>query len=295
VPRPGWWALLPLLTWGAAGCALPDPAARSAWLQRMRAAPVAGAHAVVEVALIERPAGDPYINRGLWNHTDELVIDLERRAHLEENGVRVGQLVGGPPNDFQQLLLSPRSCNNPHALMIPLGRTVPVYLGPVLSRTEYEVTREKARTDVAFDQARFALELAPALMPDGRTRITFTPKVENGETSLPFEAAPDESSWTLRLEKPCKRYPELSWDVTLGPNQYLVIGGRLDQPRSLGYRAFVQEDGPTDVQRLLVLRIGTPMTPTGSPDGAAEEFARTSRSLPLALQAAMPSYRAKGP
>jgi hypothetical protein len=284
-------ALWPILLWACAGCALPNgETSTSFWRQRTNANPVDGAHAVLEVALIERPVGDAYINRDLWAHVDEMVVDLEQRSALSENGLRVGQLVGTPPNAFQALLLSKRSCSNPHALLIPPGKTVPLYLGPVLAHTSFEVAQAKLKTTVDLDQARFCFDITPSLTADGRTKFTFAPRVENGEPTLPFQPAADDSGWTLRIERPSRRYPDLGWEVTLGPNQVLIIGARPEHERSLGQRAFVQDEGEP-VQRLLVLRNGR--APGALGDVGIEAYL-DSQCPPLALQATLPIVRAKG-
>jgi len=290
VPRGPWLALLPLLLLGGAGCAWQDQnVAATSWLSRARGNPIDGPHAILEVALIERPVGDRYINRELWDSVDELVVDLDRRSTLDDNGLRVGQLVGSPPDGFQGLLLSKRSCSNPHAMMIPPGRTLPIYLGPVLGHTSYEMTQGAQKAAVNLDQARFCLEVTPLLTPEGKTKLTFTPKVEHGEALLPFQASPQEGDWTLRVERPNKKYAELGWEITLTPNQYLIVGARLDRADSLGLRAFVQDEG--GVQRLLVIRGVQAVAPGG--DGAVEEYLR-SQSPPLALQAtATPVARAQ--
>src|SRR5207253_2135701 len=113
---------------------------------------------ILEVALIERPAGDAYINGALWDSVDEMMVDLDRRSALDDNGLRLGQLVGSPPHGFQALLLSKRSCSNPHALMIPPGRTMPLYLGPVLAHSAYELVLGASKSAVELDQARYGLE-----------------------------------------------------------------------------------------------------------------------------------------
>jgi hypothetical protein len=258
------------------GCASQEKnTAQSSWLQRLRQNPIDGPHAVVEVALIEKPVGDGYINGGLWDSVDELVVDLERRSALDVNGLRLGQLVGTPPQAFQALLLSKRSCTNPQALLIPPGRTMPLYLGPIVAHSAYELVQGATRSTVELDQARYSLEVTPTFATDGRTKLTFMPKVEHGEAQLPFQPSPDESSWTLRIERANKKYPDLSWEVTLAPNQYLIVGGRLDRTESLGYEAFFQEE-ESGVQRLLVLRCRR------SGEGSD---ALAGESPPLALQA----------
>jgi hypothetical protein len=284
VSRGHWLALLPLLVLGA-GCAWQEHnVTPKSWLERLRQNPIDGPHAVIELALIERPAGDSYINRELWDSVDELVVDLERRAALDDNGLRLGQLIGSPPHAFQSMLLSKRSCSNPHALMVPPGRTMPVYLGPMLAHSAYELVQGTSRKTIELDQARYCLEVTPVLTADGRTKLSFTPKVEHGESVLPFQPAPDESSWTLRIERAHHRYAEFGWEVTLSPNQYLIIGGRVDRDTSLGYEAFFQDE-ESGVQRLLVLRCrrGGPAATETELDGA-----------PLALQATVaPTARAQ--
>lgn len=284
---PGRWsALVPVLLLGAAGCAAQEQSAlSSSWLQRMRQQAIDGPHAILDVALIERPAGDRYINRELWDSIDELVVDLDRRTSLDDNGLRLGQLVGSPPHGFQAMLLSKRSCSNPQAMMIPPGRTMPIYLGPVLTHSAYELIEGKRKTSVELDQARYCLEVTPRFASDGRTRLSFTPKVEHGEALLPFQPSPNESSWTLRIERANQRYPELGWEVTLAPNQYLIIGGRLDRPDSLGHEAFFQDE-ESGLQRLLVLRCRRPVS--HGDDGVDEG------SPPLAMQATVvPTARAQ--
>src|SRR5262249_29215655 len=156
-------------------------------------------HALIEVALLERPLGDDYINKEIWQRADEL-FDQPCHAALEENGFRIGQLVGAIPGDLQQLLLSPRCTSNPQALIFPAGKTVPIYLGAVLPHSSYEVVLGNTRAEVSLDQARFCLDVSTQFLSNGRTKLTLTPKVENGEPTLPFEAVPERSTWQLRIE-----------------------------------------------------------------------------------------------
>ena len=294
MPRRGWLALLPLLCC-LTGCLLSEQETPSAWIKRMRPPiPASPEHAMIEVALIERPLGDAYLNKGLWLHVDEFVT-LDKRSILEENGLRVGQLVGALPEEFQNLLLSKRSCSNPSVMLMPLGQTQPLYLGPVLGRTHYEVNLSKQKLEVELDQSRYCLDLVPTLSPDGKTKLSFVPKVESDEQLLPFRPSPEESSWTFKIERANKKYPELGWDVALAPGEFLIIGGRVDREKTLGQRAFEQDDDAKSVQRLLVLRNVRALTSVDLEQANLEEMVRSGRSVPLALQAAIPSVRAKRP
>jgi hypothetical protein len=288
-----WLILVSILLAVAAGCTLPAHVRGPSWIDCLRAgAPLDPNAVLIETALIERPAGDAYICHELWQDTDELIVGLERRDILQENGLRVGQLVGAPPTGFQTLLLSPRSCTNPARLMVPSGKLIPQYLGPVLAHCAFDVDLGTGATEIAADQIRFGFDVMPTLTADGRTRLVFTPKVETGENLLPFQASPEDASWVLRIERPSRKFPELSWDVTLAPGQYLIIGCRPEKERSLGASAFIQENGPSATQRLLVIR--TNRAGTTDMDLTRDELLSAAVSPPLALQATLPTQPGTG-
>jgi hypothetical protein len=246
---------------------------------------------LLDVRVLERPVGDPFINQELWQHTDELVVDLDRKAAVEDNGFRVGQIVGMTPGKFQDLLKSERYCVNPRRHVIPSGHCVTPYLGPAWSRAEFVLQHGKETQQVALERARFGLEVKATLAGDGKTRLSFTPKVENGETVLPFQPDPEQQAWTMRVDKPCRNYPELGWDVWLAPGEYLVIGGILPKEKSLGHRSFVQEDG-NPMQRLLVLCTSRALNAGDAGEPAQESSTRSHSSPCLAVQASMSAVRA---
>jgi hypothetical protein len=285
VARRGWWALVPILL-NLSGCVWTEQAEPSSWMKRLAKQTIAPDSAVIRVAILERPLGDDFINGKLWQHVDELVVDEDRRDLLDVNGFRVGQLVGPPTTEFQQLLLSKRCCaGKDHAF--PAGKLLPIPLGPVLPQSSYLVVQGKSSTEVALEDARYCLDVTARFVTEG-TKLTFTPRVEHGAPRLPFQAAADHRAWEIRTDKACQRYPELSWDVTLGPNQYVFIGARPDRERSLGQSAFMQTEGAEAVQRLLVIincRAGTPS------EGSGEDREGGGATTPLALQAAMPATR----
>jgi hypothetical protein len=288
-----WLALLPVVCGAVLGCTAPDHPKGLSWLDQMRAGAALGPNSVyLETALIERPVGDPYINHELWTTTDELIVDLDKHAALEANGLRVGQLVGTPPAGFQTLLLSKRSCSNPKGITVAAGKAVPLYLDDVPRHCEFAHVLDDEPHELEIDNARFGLEVVPTLTPDGRTKLRLTPTIETGENLLPFQPAPEESRWMLRIDRPCRKYPDLAWDVALAPGQYLIVGARLDRAKRFGRCAFVQEDDTAAVQRLLVLR--TTRSPANSTGPGADDFARMDSALPLARQAASPAIRAKG-
>jgi hypothetical protein len=249
----------------------------------------------MDVALIECPlAGAGYLNNDLWITTDEQVVDAEQRFVLAENGFRVGQVVGPPPTELQALLRSKRSCVNPRRRFMAAGTSVALLLGPAQAECRFHICKGDEPAEVVLEQAQFSLMVVPTPAADGKTRLHFTPKVEHGEPTPQYAPVPDQADWVMEIRRPSVSYPELAWDVTLAPNEYLVLGGWPDQTGTLGHESFLDHPGPRAMQRLLVLRT------TRSGGGIDDEIADPSEngtSKPgqppaLALQAAWSTVRA---
>jgi hypothetical protein len=163
-----------------------------------------------------------------------------------------------------------------------------------LPESSYEIVHGGARSEVSLKQAQFFLDVSAQFMSDGRTKLTFTPRVDHGEAVLPFRAAPERSTWVMQTEKAAKKYPELSWDVTLGQNQHIIIGARPERDGTLGVTALTPPEGQGS-QRLLVIRNCRSVAANDARQNSVEELVRTAKTPPLALQASMPTYRGKTP
>ena len=294
VPLRRAWALVPLLV-TLAGCLATDPDRdASTWTTRLRP-PLADGAVILDFALLERRLGDPYVNKELSAHTDEFIVDLEKKAALEANGFRVGQIVGMTPADLQTLLTSERWCLDARRQMAQSGKSYGRHLGPVLPHCDYDLHLGRETHEIRVDRARFGLDVLPVLTADGKTRLKLTPKVETGEQVLPFAPEPDQSHWAIKVDRPAKVYPELACEVTVAPNEYLVIGAILDRPGTLGYCALVSDEGPTPSQRILVIRTNRSTRAGGTTEPTLEDLARASSSPPLALQATIGAIRASRP
>ncbi len=158
MPTRDWFILVLLGLLPAGGCtAFPEPARTTSWLRRQHILPAEVENQLVqlELPLLERPLGDPFINQELWQYTDEMILDLDRKAAIEDNGFRVGKIVGMTPGKLHELLRSERSCSNPQRRIFPSGHNVLQYLSPVWPHSEYTVqlgkqVRRKASIKLDF-------------------------------------------------------------------------------------------------------------------------------------------------
>jgi hypothetical protein len=291
--------ILGLLTGLLVGCASDRPARPISWLDRWRPfrGPAAADVIEVRVALVERPPDDPFINKELWGLADEQIVPLERKAVLEENGFRVGQVGGNTPAGLLSLLTSARSNVNPRCLYVHSGHPLPVALGPIALACTFRLQQDGELAKVTVEKAQCALNLVPSLTSDGRTRLQFTPQIHYGEKALVPRAAEDGSGFILQEEWPTKSYGCLAWEVTLAANQYVVVGARCDDPESLGYQCFLRRSESIPVQRLLVIRASrlNASSPSEILAESSDDEPSPSRTLPLALQAAWTKARGCGP
>lgn len=290
--RRGQGLLLGLMAGMLLGCVSGEPVRSVSWLDRLRASrgPLAQDVVQMDVALIERPIGDPYLDRDLWTFADEQAIGLEHKALLEDNGFRIAQVGGIPPTGFQDLLTSERSCINPMRFQLHAGGSKPVSLGPPLPTCRFELRQDGRKTPTVLDRAECLLVVAPTLTSDGRTRLHFTPTIRHGENLLIPRPAADHSGWDR--QRPTEEYPGLSWDVSLAPNEYVIVGTRYDRPGTLGHEFFLRANDPRPVQRLLVIRTGRAAADLDPVEG---DESAGRRSPPLALQASWTSARGRMP
>lgn len=282
-----------------AGCFASDPMRAVTFKDRFQSLDFVNTADLVqmEVRLIETRYGDDYVNGELWEKSlDEGAVDFNKRMLLKQNGVRVGQVAGAMPSRLQEMLVLERCCVNPRRLLTPPGKPTTIHLGPVRPEAKYQLNQNAVPVQFEFSQAQFSLVLVP--IPDGRGSVLlrFTPKVEHGEDTFHFHPTKDRSGLMMEIQRPNQVHSELGWEVTLAPNTYLVVGGRLDVPSSFGAQAFVTTHDAAPRQRILVLR-----TAPTSEAGVDAEIApcpirvQPIKAPPLAQQACQPTARANHP
>lgn len=285
--------LFGLLTLMLGGCVTPQPLQLTS--AKEFANPLTGPTGpdvlIMDVALIERPIGDRYLNRDLWTAADEQVIAQEHKGLLEDNGFRVGQVGGLIPPELLSLLTSERSCANPRRMQLRAGKPTSLVLGPLVPRFRFEVRANGQTTPAQADQAQVTLEVVASMSRGGRTRLQFTPLIQHGEATLEPRPAPDRSGWILQEQRPADRYPHLAWDVTLPSNEFVVVGASFDRPGTLGHESFIRKEETPPVQRLLVIRTNRTSSDPAFGTGSGGTEAQWAPCPPLACQAAWTTVR----
>jgi hypothetical protein len=241
----------------------------------------------MNVAVLEVGVGDPYVNEDLWGLADEQQVPVEKKARLRENGFRVGQVRGITPPGLQSLLTSERNNPKPRLKQTRAGDACSLDLGPALAQCQCQVREDGRSTAVEMMNAQTGFEITPTLTPDGSVCLQFKPQIR--AAGSPAQRSSNLPLWMVLTQRPTRKFDNLTWDVILQPNEYVVVGGRLDQNGSLGHRTFLDLDEAKPVQRLLVIRTARvlPALPLDDPGRPREELEALKQRPPLALQAAM--------
>jgi hypothetical protein len=247
----------------------------------------AGDVVYLDVALIERPFGDRFLNRDLWEAGDEQGINLELKPLLEQNGLRICQIGGLVPPKLHALIVSPRSCPEPRRLRAEPGKPTVVPIGPPRNYALFQLVGQAGARRLDLEQAHCQFEVVPILEDDERIRLRFTPQVRHGkpQTTPCVEKDPDGPlRWAIEAREPVEEFAQLRWECVLAPNEFVVVGAHLDHAGTIGPCFFLPEGIPAKKQWLLVLRASHVLY--GLPKDES-----LSRVPPIAMQAAWSSAR----
>jgi hypothetical protein len=207
---------------------------------------------VVDVATLEQPIADPYIDSELWTSVDEQAIALDCKAGLDDNGFRIGVIGGMPAPRLQELLTSDRWCKA-HRVSLRSGHGKTIAVGPAQSDCSFELHASGEKMPRNFAQAQFGMSLTPVRTQDGRVRLAIKPQVELGKRILWVAQAEGESE-TPTGQHHIEKFSDLAFEVTISPQEYLLIGTRYDHPGTLSNLMFMTPQATRPMQRLLVIR-----------------------------------------
>lgn len=280
-----WHAVgLVLIAGALGGCAVTAPLSPGRPVADARTgAETADAPDVVflDVALVERPTGDRFLNHELWESGDEQGVPLEAKPALEDNGLRVGQIGGLLPPRLQGLLGSKQSCPDPRRLRAVAEQPTPVLVSAGRPRCRFRFVQHDGERTVDVTRAFCFFEVTPTVEKDGRVRLRFAPRIRHGDPRLETHVVREADGslrWAVEPREAVEDLTPLAWDLTVTPEEYVLVGARLDCPDTLGPAYFLPDGVPGGVQKLLVLRA----TRLG---GGTPEDGKLEQTPPLALQA----------
>jgi hypothetical protein len=221
----------------------------------------------LDVASIECPYGDRFLDEELWQRGDEHV-DLDVQPILEENGLRVCRIGGLLPARLQALLSSAKSCSAPRRLRADLDKPTAVLVGEKHPHLAIQYRDGDKARDIQLAQAQCLFEIVPTQGEEG-LRLRFRSRLRHGQPLLETKVANDPGGslhWTREKNEPTEELPALTWELPIRTDEFILVGTRLDRPGTFGQACFLPADKARGKQTVLVLRAsgiygGEPLEP----------------------------------
>ena len=248
----------------------------------------------IQYAVIERPLGNPMMDRQIWNSLDELVLPSEKREILNQNAIRVGLVSSLPSSELSALISNPGRKGSHREHRLYANNSYSILMQGPLPKVEYQVqnTMDGKPAVIKFENSRFTFAITPTITRENKIVVHCVPEVEYSDKShwLPIGAVGER--WRGRL--PIERYTALGWDITLAPRDFLVIGTSYEAKKSLGHFMLTDESGDTMVQKLLVIKAGR-MIDRDDRNLISRIEPSSDGIIPLATQAARSVARGQAP
>ena len=241
----------------AGGCTTPKPPALepgSLW-DRVRNGTTPGL--VLQTALVDRPAGDEYLTTGLWA-TAGRPLPHQLAALLGHNGIRVGVLTGVIPGEFAAVMTVDAELLAPTNRTFTAGRPRVVPVSGPAAAVSVTATADLAADPVPVEltNAECGLQITAGPTAADRVKLVCEVQVQHGDKQALLALSPDAGGFTRQEKKPLKAFPALTFEVVLGPDDYLVVGPTDAPAGKLGGAFFLASDPVRARQRLLVIRAG---------------------------------------
>jgi hypothetical protein len=208
----------------------------------------------VESVLLERPLGDPVLDRELWDGGS--VVPPHVRALLAENGLRAAVLGANPPPAFRRLLESGADAHDGRGLSFANRREEVIPTAGPTDPCSFAALPTLAGERTRFDlrKARGGVLVRPERAADGRVKVWCEPRVQHGDREDQIRPTADGTGFTVQGEVPVERFPALGFEVVLGPDDYLLIGSPAAAADTLGAALFTADAGGRPRQRVLAIR-----------------------------------------
>lgn len=235
----------------------------------------------LDTAIISRPIGDPAVAEAAWRVADEQGVPPEQRQALASNGLRIGVITGNLPAEVADAFQNkpPQKPTEWVHFSLPEGAQTPISVHPRVEpetegTSEPEVVTLLVNHRGKIDGKEYAsacgllnvtaeqkgarevtLRLVPAIQ-HGPKRGGFAP-VQN---SAPFA----QQEFTYKNGQQEEAFRDLAVSLDIQPGQYVVVGCRMKQERSLGSFLFTRLEGNTDRMQESLLLIQADRNNVGS-------------------------------
>jgi hypothetical protein len=223
------------------------------------AAFVGGVNSALRVVVVSRPLDDPALGDAVWRVADEQVIESDRRASLEQNGLRIGRISGELPPEIQAILDAPPPRKvEPLMIAVPKGENALVDLGANEPQLNLLLNRDGKVAGKDYADAKGHLRLTLESEEPGSVTIRLVPllrfgPVRQGWTAVSGGSPLAPQQLVMRNGQDEETFREMSASVSLSPGQALVVSGWMERDSSLGRFLFTSRETGSDREERKVL------------------------------------------
>lgn len=236
-------------------CSLPDSRATK-WLNQVNPfTGTQGEKVVLRTYLLDQPAGDPYLSQELWTSLLR-PLPAEKHALLSENGLRVAQLTGNPPYQFLNLAKSDDAVVKPMEYTTLAGEPKTIALSGSLAEASFQAFAEIGAKPGQFTlkEVETAMSVTATPLETGRVKLTLEPKVQHGSRMFGYKPNLDATAFTWLDQKTQERFPSMKFEVTLAPEEFLIVGASETPANTLGGACFMSVSEQRARMRVLVIQ-----------------------------------------
>ncbi len=225
--------------------------------------------AELEITFIRIPLGDADVNGPMWNEIDEQIIPAELRAELAANGLRAGIIGSDKPPALEKKLAQADTPATPAAAAAKINTEPAVrhwsmqirrgQPGNIIASSVYDQLSLLTNDDGQVRgqtypkaQGEFVVGVDP--QPDSCVKLNLQPQFLYGEPRQQWVG--EDGMFHLQSGKPKKTYSKLKLEVTLRPDQTLIIASLPQRPGSVGHYLLTEPKAEGIDQKLMLIRLG---------------------------------------
>ena len=223
---------------------------------------------------VEQPAGNEYLTRGIWKDATD-PISHELSTLLAANGLRVGVIRGQTPPELERLGTSTASSVGliQRSFVAGKSRTIPIN-GPA-DAEDLRITNNLPN-DVETHSLRaadYGVEVVGTPTENGHVRVRCTLTIQHGDQQGWLVPNSDGTGFMRKEERPAISLGKMTWELTLGRTDILLIGSTEAPAGTLGQAYFYMSYPDRQRQRVFVLQAGANANSPGEVPANAPGFA----------------------
>ena len=220
---------------------------------------VPGANDVLmKVMFLERPFGDPLLNKSLWQSADEDQLDIAVRRALAARGFRIAVLGGQLPATLKRLFSEERPCQmNGEYVQSQSGIPTQIQTSGEYSTWPGDDGKEDGARSVEYLAAVGYMRVIATITADGSVEVGITPEIQHGPAVRRFvpDAAPSGSlDWTIQVGRQVRSFDDLMFSLRLLGEQYAMLSCLPDARESLATRFFTHIKDGRPIQRVVLIQ-----------------------------------------